>query len=174
VLATSGDPLALIAPLRDLLASLDAELVLHRPRALEDLLAAGLARQRLAATTMAAFAGLALALAMVGIHGVLAFLVGRRTREIGIRMALGARQESVRAMVIGESLKVAAVGVAVGLAGAALLSRWLRALVFGVEVTDPLVYTAVAAGLLAVALLAAWMPARRAAAVDPVRAFRAE
>jgi predicted permease len=174
VVATSGDPLSLVSPLRDVLTSIDPELVLHEPRAMDDLLAAGLARQRLAASVMAAFAALALALAVVGIHGVLAFLVGRRTREIGIRVALGARAGSVRAMIVRESLAVALLGVAAGLAGALALSRWLRALVFEVEVTDPRVYGAVAAVMLAVALLASWMPARRAAAVDPVRAFRAE
>jgi hypothetical protein len=173
-LVSTGDPRSLLAPLRDLLTEIDPALVLHQPRAMTDLLAAGLARQRLGATVMGVFAALAMTLALVGIYGVLAFLVGRRTHEIGVRMALGARGRDVRSLVVRETLALAGFGIGAGLLGALALSRWLRALLFGVEVTDPGVYAAVTAGLVAVALLAAWLPARRAARVDPVRAFRAD
>lgn len=174
VVSTSGDPLRLVPAVQEVVASIDPDLVLHRPRSMTAVLAGGVARQRLAATLMAGFAGLALLLALVGIYGVMAFLVGRRTHEIGIRMALGADRGKVRGMVVRESLGMAALGVTVGLLAALGLSRWLRSLVFEVTVTDPWVYGVVASGLLLVALLAAWLPARRAAGVDPMRAFRVE
>ena len=174
VISASGDPASLVGPLRQVLRSIDPELVLHRPRPMTEVLARGLARQRLAATVMAAFAALALLLAVVGIYGVLAYLVGRRTHEIGIRMALGARARDVRALVVRESLLVSVLGLAAGIVAARVLSRWLGSLLFEVEATDPATYATVVAGLLAVALLAAWMPARRAARIDPALAFRSE
>lgn len=174
VVEADVDPAALVEPLRATLADLDSDLVLHRPRPMTEVVGAGLARQRLAMTVMAGFAAVALALAMIGIYGVLAFLVGRRTHEIGIRMALGAERSDVRSLVLRESVALALTGIAIGVLGALGLSRWLRALVFEVEVTDPRLYAAVSAGLLAVALVAAWLPARRATAIDPVRAFRSE
>jgi predicted permease len=174
VVEADHDPGLLVAPIRQALAELDRELVLHQPRPFTELLADAVGRQRLAMTVMSGFAALALVLAMVGIYGVLAFLVGRRSHEIGIRMALGAGRRQVRAMVLRESFAVSLVGVALGVAGAFGLSPWLQALVYDVDVRDPAVYALVAGGLLAVALLAAWVPARRASAVDPVRAFRAD
>jgi putative ABC transport system permease protein len=174
VVEADVDPAGLVEPIRAVLADLDPNLVLHRPRTMTDVLGEGLVSQRLAVTVMAGFAGLALALAMIGIYGVLAFLVGRRAHEIGIRMALGAERSDVRALVIRESLALSLAGIALGVLGAFGLSRWLRALVFEVEVTDTGVYAVVSVGLLAVAMLATWLPARRATAVDPVRAFRSE
>ena len=174
VVEADVEPAGLVEPIRAVLSDLDPDLVLHRPQAMTDVLGEGLASQRLAVTVMTGFAAVALALAMIGVYGVLAFLVGRRTHEIGIRMALGAERSDVRGLVIRESMTLSLAGIAFGVLGAYGLSRWLRALVFEVEVTDPGVYAAVSLGLLAVALLAAWLPARRATAVDPVRAFRSE
>ncbi len=174
VVETRGRPGDVVGRLRSELAAIDPELVLHQPEALQDVVDRGVARQRLAATVMTVFAGLALVLAVVGIYGVLAFLVGRRTHEIGIRMALGARARDVGRLVVRQGLLLTAMGVGGGLLGAAWLSRGLRSLLFRVEPTDPWVYGAVALGMVIVATLAAWIPARRAAGVDPVRAFRAE
>jgi putative ABC transport system permease protein len=120
------------------------------------------------------FAALALALAAIGIFGVMRHAVEQRTREVGVRIALGAGRGTITALVIGQGLAVAAVGVGLGVAGAlaltGLLSHWL----VGVTPTDPLTFGAAVALLLGAALLACWLPARRAAAVDPVRALRAE
>jgi putative ABC transport system permease protein len=123
---------------------------------------------------LAAFAGLALTLSLIGIYGVMAWIVGQRTREIGIRMALGANAAQVRAMVVGYSLKLSAVGLAIGLAGAFVLRRVLATLVFDVSPSDPAIYVAVAALLLAAALMASYIPARRASRVDPSIALRWE
>jgi putative ABC transport system permease protein len=133
-----------------------------------------LAPKRLTASVIAVFAGLALLLAAVGIYGVLSFTVAQRTHEIGIRMALGAERSGVVRMIVGQAAGLAAIGVAIGVAGALALSRVLATLVFGVSTTDPFVFAEVSATLIAVAAFAAWVPARRAAQVDPVIALRSE
>jgi predicted lysophospholipase L1 biosynthesis ABC-type transport system permease subunit len=135
---------------------------------------ARLIHKRLTANLIAAFAGLALALAIVGIYGVLSFTVARRTHEIGVRMALGAGRTSVVRMVAREAAVLAGLGIALGLAGALALSRVLIGLIYGSAGIDPLVYAEVSAALFATALVAAYIPARRAAAVDPVVALRQE
>jgi ABC-type antimicrobial peptide transport system permease subunit len=139
-----------------------------------DMISARLAPQRLTSTVIAVFASLALLLAAIGVYGVLSFTVARQTHDIGIRMALGAQRASVVRMVVGRATALAGAGAAIGLAGAFAFARVLSSMLYGVSATDPLVFAAATASLLAVALAAAWLPARRAAAVDPVLALREE
>jgi putative ABC transport system permease protein len=117
---------------------------------------------------------LALILAALGIYGVIAYSVSRRTQEIGIRVALGAQRSAVLKLIIGEGMKRALVGVAMGLIAALLLTRVMKSLLFEVSATDPLTFAANALLLSSVALLACWLPARRAARVDPMEALRTE
>ena len=124
------------------------------------------------AALVAAFAAVALFLAALGIYGVLSYSVSQRTREIGVRMALGARAGSVIALVVGQGLRLAALGAALGLVGALVLSRALRSFLYEVSASDPVTYLGVAAVLLAVGLLACLLPARRAARIDPLIALR--
>jgi ABC-type antimicrobial peptide transport system permease subunit len=131
-----------------------------------------LIHKRLTAGLIGVFAGLAMVLAVVGIYGVLSFTVTRRTHEIGVRIALGAERKAVIRMVAGEAAALAGAGIAIGIGGALALSRVLASLVYGSTPTDPLVYAEASAALFATAVLAAWIPARRAAAVDPVVALR--
>jgi ABC-type antimicrobial peptide transport system permease subunit len=123
---------------------------------------------------LSVFAGVALLLATIGIYGVVSYLVGQRTNEIGIRMALGAQQRDVLRMVLGQGGKMAAVGVTVGLVASFGLTRLMATMLFGVTPTDPFTFGGVAVILLAVVLLACWIPARRAMRVDPMVALRHE
>jgi len=141
---------------------------------LESLRYGSLVRPRFYAVLLGSFAALAAVLAGVGIYGVLAFSVVQRTHEIGVRMALGARRHAVLAGVLREGLTVAALGVGLGLAGAAALTRYLSTMLFGLTPLDPTTYGGVAAVFMAVAGLACYIPARRATRVDPVRALRCE
>jgi ABC-type antimicrobial peptide transport system permease subunit len=133
-----------------------------------------LSPRRFALLLLGGFALLALLLAAVGIHGVMAYSVSRRRREIGVRMALGAARDTVVAMVLKEALKMVTVGLIVGAAGALACSRLIAGMLYRTGAADPLVLVSCAAIMLAVALLAAWMPARRAASVHPMEALRAE
>ena len=173
VLHTSGETTALLPAVREVVRTLDPE-VAPKFTTLEQSFSAATASRRFNLTLVGVFATMALALASLGIYGALAYSVEQRTHEIGIRMALGARTGEVTRMVVGEGFRLAALGVAIGLAGAFALSRLLVNLLFGVEPTDPATYVATAAFLLAVALAACWIPARRAARVDPMVALRYE
>lgn len=160
--------------LRAVLAGLDGQLVLHRPRSFEGHLASVRAQDRFATSLMSAFAALALLLALVGTYGVLAGSVSARTREIGIRMALGADGGSIRQMVLRYATAITVPGIALGLLGAWLSSRWLEALLFEVEATNPWAYGASVLLFLALALGSGWLPARRATRVDTVRVLTAD
>jgi ABC-type antimicrobial peptide transport system permease subunit len=120
------------------------------------------------------FAGVALALAVIGLYGVLAYAVTQRTREIGIRMALGARRRDVLRLVLRQGMNLALIGAALGVLGALGLTRWLTTLLYEIKPTDPLTLLATPLLLVAVALFACWLPARRAAKVDPMEALRYE
>jgi putative ABC transport system permease protein len=170
---TDGNPEILMASLRREIAGVAPELPLHSVRTLDDLVAASLSFRKFNLGVLGAFAFLALSLAAVGLYGVLSFSVGRRTAEIGIRMALGARATSVFGLVLREGFALVGLGCALGAAASLALSRFLAGLLFQVEPTDLATFAAVTAGLLAVSALAAWLPARRAAALDPVNALRA-
>jgi len=123
---------------------------------------------------LAVFAGVALALATIGIYGVMAYLVNQGTREIGIRVALGATRRNIVSLVVRQGMTLGLSGVAIGLAGAFLLTRLIRSLLFGVEATDPVTFVGIALLLGLVALLASYIPARRASRVDPLVALRHE
>jgi predicted permease len=168
------DPGVTIDQVRREVSALDAAVPVFGVRTLAQQKDGALALQRMAATLLSGFGVLALLLAALGIYGVLAYSVSRRTREIGVRMALGARLSDVVGMVVRQGVGMVAVGLAAGLAGAAGVTHLLRAFLFGITPLDPVTF-GIALGLLAgVAVLACWLPARRAARVDPIQALRAE
>ncbi len=154
------------------LAALDPALVLYRPRMLDEVAAAGMAQERFALSLVGAFAVLAVILAGLGLYGVLSYAVSQRTREIGIRLALGAQPGSVRRLIVGQGGQLTAAGVLAGLAGAFWLTRGLQSLLFKVSATDPLVFAAATAIIVAVSLAAAAIPARAAMRVDPLDSLR--
>lgn len=170
----AGDPRALVGPVRREVLALKPDLPIFDIATLEERVGEALAPARFGALLLALFAAVALALAAVGIYGTIAYAVAQRTREIGIRMALGAARRDVLALMVGRMLLPAAAGLLLGLGGAAALTRVLSSLLYGVGATDPATFAAVAALLAAVALLASWIPARRAARVDPMVALRNE
>ncbi len=167
VVATTGSVDAALATARRTLAAMDPQLVLYRPASLDDVLGRGNATRAFTLRLLLAFAGVAVALAVLGLYGVLAYGVRLRTREFGIRMALGAAPRSIRSMVLRQGFVVMLAGLAAGILGAAALSRVMAALLFHVTPMDPLVIAGAAALLGAIGLLAAYVPARRATAVDP-------
>jgi len=171
---TSGDPAAVQASLPRVIRETDPLVPVGRVRAMEEVLLGSLAFQRFVMALLTAFAGLAIVLASVGLYGVIAYLVAQRTHEIGVRMALGARSRDVLRMVLGHGLRLVAIGVVLGIAGALALTRFLAGQLYGVRPTDPFTFTAVTALLALVALAATWLPARRAARVDPMIALRNE
>jgi len=170
----SGDVAALRPAIAAAVRAQDPDLPIHRVTPMTDRVEQALASRRFAMTALALFAAVALGLAAVGTYGVMAYLVRQGTRDLGIRLALGATPAAIRGLVIGQGLGVTAVGVGLGLAGAWTLGRVLEGLLYGVTWRDPLTIGATATGLVAVAVLACWLPARRAAAVDPVDCLRAE
>jgi predicted permease len=174
VVRTTGDPMALLPAVRREMKALDATLPVGSPASMKDVRSSRLADRRLPMQLMTAFALLALTLAAVGVYGVMAYSVAARTREIGVRVALGAQPRDVFGMVLRQGLRAAVVGLTLGLLGAAALGRVLTKLLYGVTPTDALTFVAVAAVLLAVALAACFIPARRAVRVDPLEALRSE
>jgi putative ABC transport system permease protein len=154
--------------------AVDPNLPVSNVRTLDQIVAKSISQPRFYATLLVIFAGVALALAAIGIFGVLSYAVSQRTREIGIRMALGAQERTVVGLVVRQALVLVVTGVAVGTIAALVLSQTLRKMLFAIEPTDPATFLAVAAVLIAVALFASYLPARRATRVDPVVALRAE
>ena len=159
---------------RGALRELDPSLPLAEIRSLDDVVAASESAPRFMALVLTLFGGVSLLLAAVGIYGVIAYSVAQRTRELGIRIALGAPARGVLALVLRGALVLAAVGVLVGLVGAYALTRFLSAFLFGVGASDPATFAAVSMLLAVVALLASYLPARRATRVDPLAALRAD
>ena len=174
VVKSSSAPDTLAGAVRREIRAIDPDLPLSDLRTMDDILAQSARSRRWTMALLAVFAALALLLALIGIYGVMAWLVAQRTREIGIRIALGASRGQILGMVIRYGFGLSAVGMAVGIAGAFALRRVLSGLVFEVSTADPLIYAVVAVLMLAVALLACYVPARRAARVDPLIALRWE
>jgi putative ABC transport system permease protein len=167
-----GEPLELAATVRSVVAELDPSLAVSEVRTLEQIVDGALREERLNLGLVVAFALAALLLAALGIYGVVANTVVRRRGEIGLRMALGARSGEVARMILGQGLRLVLGGLALGLLGAWAGSRFLAALLYGVEPRDPLTFLSVATVLLGVGSLAAWLPARRATRVDPAETLR--
>jgi putative ABC transport system permease protein len=173
-LRTQSDPLRMLGAAHEQMLQLDANLVIGHPQTLEQVLAGSVADKRLRLLLLGTFALLALFLAASGLYGVMAFAVTTRTREIGIRVALGAGPRDVLWMVVREGLRLAAVGAFVGLLAAFALTRFLSSLLFHVRPTDLFTYVVLTTGILAVALAASYLPARRATQMDPLVALRYE
>jgi len=174
VVRGTGDPSALAAPVRRVVQGIDAGQPVFDLELLEHRVVASLAVRRERALVLGAFAALALLIAVVGIYGVMSYAVARRTHEIGLRMALGAGRSEVLRLVVGAGLRMTAYGMAAGLAGALALTRVLRTFLYGVAPTDAATFTLVTAVLAAAAFCASYLPARRAAAVEPMAALRRE
>jgi putative ABC transport system permease protein len=174
VLRTAGDPLLQASALRSALAEIDPNQPLVRVRTMEDNMAATVAQPRFRTWLIGIFAALALLLAAVGIYGVMSYSVTQRTSEIGIRVALGAQPSDVFRIVVGEGLRLALLGVAVGLVAALVLTRVLQSFLYGISTSDPLTFTGVALLLTLVGVAASFFPARRATRVDPIVALRYE
>jgi len=172
VVRSTADPSTVMAAIRAQMRELDRDLPLSDLRQLKELVAASVSRPRFYTTILGVFASIALILAAVGIYGVISYAVSLRTRELGIRIALGATGRQVSGLVLQQGVGLAIAGVAVGGAGAYWLTRLLSKLLFGVSATDPLTFVGVAALLTAIAAIASFVPARRAAKVDPLLAMR--
>ena len=174
VTRTAGDPAIAGGRAERVIRDLDAEVPAYGVQSMAEVVARSAARTTLTLTLLGIASLAALALGAVGIYGVISYVVSLRTREIAVRMALGARPVDVRRMVSRQAAVVAGIGIAVGVAGAVALTRVLSALLFGVSPVDPATMITAAAILAGVASLAAWVPARRASALDPAQALRAD
>jgi putative ABC transport system permease protein len=174
VVRTDGNPDRLTTTVRSLIGRVDANVGIDALLPMEQLVASSLTRQRFYAAVMGVFAGIALLLSAIGIYGVLAYSVGQRTREFGVRTALGARSRDVLAMVVRQGLRLACIGIVIGLAGASALTRYIEGMLYGVTPVDRLTYAAVVALFGATASIACYLPARRATRIDPMTALRYE
>ena len=174
VVRASGDATALMPQIRAAIRASDPSLPVFAASSMEELRRRGFWQYALFGQMFGAFGVFALVLAVVGVYGVLSFSVSQRTQEFGVRLALGAEPGDVRRMMIGQGLRLAGIGIAIGIAGAAGVTRLIRSLLYDVTPTDPLSFAAVVALMLAVAATAAYLPARRATNVDPMTALRAD
>ena len=174
VLRSSGSPAALVGAVRDAIAKLNSQNVMFETRTMDAIIGESLAARRFSMVLLSIFAGIALLLSSIGIYGVISYVVGQRTHEIGIRLALGAQRRDVLRLMLGEGMKMAFVGVAIGVCGALGLTHLMVKMLFGVSATDPVTFAGVAVVLCAVALAACYIPARRAMRVDPIIALRHE
>jgi predicted permease len=171
---TNADPLNVASMVANSIREVDAEVPLLNIQTMEESVSASLSPQRFTMLLLVVFAGTALLLAAAGIYGVMAYMVTRRTQEIGVRMALGAAASDVLRLVIGQGMWTTAIGVAIGIGGAFALTRTMQSLLFGVSTTDPMTLAGVVLLLAAVSVFACWVPARRATKVDPLVALRYE
>jgi predicted lysophospholipase L1 biosynthesis ABC-type transport system permease subunit len=171
---TAGDPSAAFPAVRNEIWALDRNLPLVNVQGLSSVVNSAMARTTFTLIMIGAAAGVALLLGAIGIYGVISYMVSLRTREIGVRMALGARADQVRRMVVRQGLVLAAIGAAIGLVGALGMSRLISSLLYGIAPYDPVTLGSVTLGLLVVAAVASWLPAMRAARIDPIEALRSE
>jgi predicted permease len=174
VVRSGGDPAALTSAVRQRLRAIDPDLPIYNVQTMGQRVDESLARRRFAMLLLTLFAAIALCLSTIGIYGVMAYLVTQGTRELGIRMALGCTPRGVAALVIRSGMGIALAGVALGVAGAFALTRFMSSLLFGIRASDPLTFGAVSLLLAAVALLASYVPGRRAARIDPMTSLRSE
>ncbi len=173
-LRTDGDPMSLAPAVREVVASLDKNVPVYGVETLDASIASQVASQRFNMALLVGFAALALLLSAIGIYGVMAYAVGQRTHEIGIRLALGAVPANVLRMILLQGAKLAVIGVVLGVGAGIALTRLLSTMLFEVKATDPLTFAAGALILFAAALAACWIPARRATKVSPLVALRYE
>ncbi|HEV8368987.1 MAG TPA: FtsX-like permease family protein [Pyrinomonadaceae bacterium] len=171
---TDVEPSSLTSAVRGQIAALNKDQAVFNVRTMEQIVSQNVAARRFSMLLLTVFALVALVLASIGIYGIMSYSVAQRTREIGLRMTLGAQRGNVLSMVIGQGMKLALVGVAVGLVASVALTRTMKSLLFGVSATDPLTFVSIAFLLALVGLLACWVPARRATKVDPMVALRYE
>ena len=174
VVRTAGDPLGMIASVRVAMHEIDRDLPLYGIKTVEDVISDSVAPNRLNMMLLGIFAGLALVLAAVGLYGVVSYSVSQRTREIGIRIALGASHKSVLRLVVGQGISLSLIGVAIGVIASLFLTKLMATLLFGVSATDPITFVAISVLLIGVTTLASVVPARRAMRVDPMVALRYE
>jgi len=174
VVRSGSDPAGVAAAARQQIRELDPDLPVYNVRTMSDRVDESLARRRFSMLLLSIFAALASGLAAIGIYGVVAYFVSQGTRELGIRMALGATPGGIRALVVRQALAIVGTGVAIGVAGALTVARLMRSLLFGVSVTDPMTFASIPMLLALVALMASYVPARRAARIDPMLALRHE
>jgi predicted permease len=174
VLRTQGDPTAIMGQVREAVREIDPRQVIYNVQTMDDVVATSYAARRLTMILLTGFAVLALTLACVGIYGVISYLVGQRTQEIGIRMALGAQRRDILVLVLGEGTRMALLGAAIGTAASLVLTRLMAKQLFGVSAHDPVTYVSVAFVLMLVAIAACYIPARRAVRVDPMKCLRWE
>jgi ABC-type antimicrobial peptide transport system permease subunit len=173
VVRTRGAPYEASAAVQDQLRQVTG-LPVSAVRSMEDIVSRSISQQRFNVVLMSVFGGAALLLAAIGIYALMAYSTAQRTQEIGIRMALGAEAGRVRGMVITQGMRLALIGVVVGVAAAVGLTRLIASFLFGVEALDPMVFVGAPLVLTAVSLLAVWLPARRASHVQPLAALRSE
>jgi ABC-type antimicrobial peptide transport system permease subunit len=169
---TAGDPTSLIGGLRAQLAEMDPSIPLYRVATMEDSMSKAAAQSRFQTLLLACFAGMALLLSAVGLYAVLSYMVAQRAGEIGVRMALGAQRGDVLSLIVRRGLVLALTGIGIGLAAAALLTRFMAGMLYGVQPFDPLTFAAVAALLLVVSVAASSAPAWRAARLNPMETLR--
>jgi putative ABC transport system permease protein len=174
IVRATGDPMAAVPSVRAALRQLDPDQPIYRVRTMEEVVAAWIVDDNMLAASLGALAVIALSLASVGLYGVVSYGVAQRTHEIGIRMALGARQDDVLRLVLKQGLRLTAIGLLVGLVAAGAGTRVLSSLLYEVSATDPVIFITVPLLLGTVALLACYIPARRAMKVDPMVALRCE
>ena len=174
VVRTSGDPQAMTSTVRGAMQEIDQDLPLYGIKTVNDVISESVAPRRLNMLLLGVFAGLALVLAAVGLYGVISYSVSQRTREIGIRMALGASHKSVLRLVVGQGMLLALIGVAIGVVASFFLTKFMATLLFGVSATDPLTFVAISVLLMGVSMVASLVPARRAMKVDPMVSLRYE
>jgi putative ABC transport system permease protein len=174
VLRTTGDPAAVMGPVRRSVEQLDPRMVVYAVATLEGVVSNSLGARRVSMILLSVSAALALLLACVGIYGVVSYVVGQRTHEIGVRMAMGADRRAILRLVLGFGFRTALAGSVVGVVAAVALTRVMVNQLFGVSAHDPLTFGVVTAFLMAVALAACYVPAQRAMRVDPILALRAE